>query len=144
MSHVAPLNMLHLCIVMSMSVIIAQLPSLNGTDKSKSSSVLLGCPLLPIIWRELQAHPTLWWDFEVNTFLQSIPFKKLCGTFDDMSGGIIILPCSERCQSITITSVTATHGLNFIRHFQPAISANEYVYLKPTRATDPNRLVINL
>ena len=72
---------------MPIRVIIAQLPSLKGTDKGKSSSVLLGCPLLPIIWLELQAHPNLWWDFEFNTLLKLTLFKKLYGDFDEMVGG---------------------------------------------------------
>ena len=76
--------MLHICILMPMRVIIAQLPILKDMYKSKSSSVFLVCPLLLIIWLELQAHPTLWWDFEVNNLLQYILFKKLYGAFDEM------------------------------------------------------------
>ena len=56
---------------------------------------------------------------------------------------LVSSPWSDLRRSITITSVTDTHGLTFVRHFQPAMLANEYMYLKLVRATNPNILVIN-
>ena len=98
MSHVAPPKLLHLCIVMPMRAIIAKILSLKGTYKRKSSSVSLRCQSLAMIWSELQAHPTLWWDFEVNTFLWYILLKKLHGAFDDMFAPLVSLfPCILNC-----------------------------------------------
>ena len=56
---------------------------------------------------------------------------------------LVSSPWSYLRRSITITSVTDTHGLTFVRHFQPEIPANEYLNLKLVRATNPNILVIN-
>ena len=58
-------------------------------------------------------------------------------------GVLLSPPRSDLRQSITITSVTITHILTFVRHFQPEISANKYLYLKIVRSTNTNRLVVN-
>ena len=62
---------------------------------------------------------------------------------------IIILPTIQYLSVhhnhiIENTSVTATYGTTFICHFQPEISAKEYLNLKLVRYTNSNRSVINL
>ena len=86
LSHVASPKLLRIYVVLPTRVIIVKLLSLKGMDKNNYSSVLLIYPLLPIIWHELQAHPNLWWDFEVNTLLQNILIKNRYGGFDEMVG----------------------------------------------------------
>ena len=136
MIHVVPPNMLHIFIVMPMRVIIAQLPSLKGTEKSKLSSVSLGFPLLPIIWPELSDHPNLWWEFESTPFF--VPYVSRSCTvilmrwLVDMKGACdILLVALESLASCLLSCAPCVISISIARITAFQYRSNSLVSLLP-------------
>ena len=102
-------------------------------------NTLLGCLFL-------QTLPPLRTINQWDQITLYIGYTNILFSIDDITTCEFVLlssSWSDLCQSITITSVTATHGLALLYHFQPAMSSNKYLYLELVRATNPNILVIN-